>query len=396
MSYNLANYPNSRSGDVDISMIEPYYKKIINSINPDILIVVEMLTQDGVSRFKQNVLGDEYGACPVEIKGNGIGGNDCAMFYRVSKFNFINTEQIATLTRDICEFTIVHRETNDTLIIYGAHLKANELRGDNSPNLIRRAAEVDSLRKRTLRLKSTANYLAAGDFNILDSGESAFIKLLDSSSPGYFYDPLQSFGVWNNNSSFANTHTYSPTKLATRFDLILLSQAVIEEGGVDYNAGSFMIFGNDANHFNKSVLDGSNYWFTDNYDLGLAATLASDHLPIYADFSFGVNASNVENKSTVQKSFALEQNYPNPFNPETTISYYLPANGYVTLKIYDLLGREIASLVNEFQNAGFYNSQFSTLNLPAGKQGSKLSSGVYFYQLTSGDFIRTKKMLLVK
>ena len=95
-------------------------------------------------------------------------------------------------------------------------------------------------------------------------------------------------------------------------------------------------------------------------------------------------------------SFKLAQNYPNPFNPSTVISYQLPVSGHVSLKVYDMLGREVATLVDEFQQAGNHNSQFSISNLPAGRQGSQLSSGIYFYTIKSGNFVETKKMVLMK
>jgi hypothetical protein len=90
------------------------------------------------------------------------------------------------------------------------------------------------------------------------------------------------------------------------------------------------------------------------------------------------------------------QNYPNPFNPETVISWQIAIGGYVTLRVYDLLGREIATLVNEVRQPGFYNSRFSIRNLPAGRQGSQLAGGVYFYQLKVGNFVEMKKMVLLK
>ncbi len=93
------------------------------------------------------------------------------------------------------------------------------------------------------------------------------------------------------------------------------------------------------------------------------------------------------NFSAIPNEFKLEQNYPNPFNPETVISYQLPVAGYVTLKVYDLLGREIATLVNEEKPAGNYEIKFNGANIP---------SGVYFYRLFSGTHSETKKMLLVK
>jgi len=86
-------------------------------------------------------------------------------------------------------------------------------------------------------------------------------------------------------------------------------------------------------------------------------------------------------------TYALLQNYPNPFNPTTEISYQLPAAGFVTLNVYDVLGRKAKTLVSERQNAGTHSL---TLN------AAGLSSGVYFYRLTAGNFVDTKKLLLLK
>lgn len=91
----------------------------------------------------------------------------------------------------------------------------------------------------------------------------------------------------------------------------------------------------------------------------------------------------------IPQKFVLYQNYPNPFNPETIIGYQLPISSHVSLKVYDLLGREIATLVNEFKTAGTYNLQFSIHNF-------QLSSGVYFYRLQTGSFSQAKKLLLLK
>jgi len=89
------------------------------------------------------------------------------------------------------------------------------------------------------------------------------------------------------------------------------------------------------------------------------------------------------------KTFSLDQNYPNPFNPSTTIKYQISKSSFVTLKIYDVLGREVTTLVNTKQQAGRYSVQLSATD-------HQLSSGVYFYQLKAGSFISTKKMILLK
>ncbi len=85
--------------------------------------------------------------------------------------------------------------------------------------------------------------------------------------------------------------------------------------------------------------------------------------------------------------YSIEQNYPNPFNPSTTIKYSVPQTSNVVIKVFDILGNETETLVNEEKSAGNYNIEFDASNLP---------SGVYFYQLKAGGFVRTKKMVLMK
>ena len=96
-----------------------------------------------------------------------------------------------------------------------------------------------------------------------------------------------------------------------------------------------------------------------------------------------------ENSDSVPVNYELAQNYPNPFNPSTNIYYRLPEAAYVTLKIYDILGNEVAALVDEYKQAGIYNIKF-------GLQNAELSSGVYLYSLIVGNYRVTKKMLLLR
>jgi hypothetical protein len=93
--------------------------------------------------------------------------------------------------------------------------------------------------------------------------------------------------------------------------------------------------------------------------------------------------------------FVLEQNYPNPFNPSTLIRYQLPVDGYVTLKVYNTLGQEVATLVNEFQTAGNHSIIFDSPKANNSPFGI-LSSGVYFYRLQAGRFVDVKKMVYVR
>jgi len=99
------------------------------------------------------------------------------------------------------------------------------------------------------------------------------------------------------------------------------------------------------------------------------------------------NPTSINENLTSPDKFCLYQNYPQPFNPSTTIKYQIPGASFVSLKVFDALGREFVTLVNEEKTAGNYEVEFD---------GSGLTSGVYFYQLVAGDFLETKKMVLIK
>jgi photosystem II stability/assembly factor-like uncharacterized protein len=104
------------------------------------------------------------------------------------------------------------------------------------------------------------------------------------------------------------------------------------------------------------------------------------------EFSIGVTSTD-DSENGLPSEYSLEQNYPNPFNPITTIKFSIPNEGLVTLKIYNALGEEIKTLVNEIKQTGNYNIIFDATSLP---------SGIYFYRIQAGNFLETKKMILLK
>ncbi|MFA5834084.1 MAG: glycoside hydrolase family 2 TIM barrel-domain containing protein [Bacteroidota bacterium] len=108
---------------------------------------------------------------------------------------------------------------------------------------------------------------------------------------------------------------------------------------------------------------------------------------LYVDKSENITEVEESRNSVIPEEFMLGQNYPNPFNPSTLISFQLPAGNHVTLKVYDVLGKEIATLVNEQKEPGVYTVPFDA---------SSISTGVYFYRLQAGGFVATKKMAVVK
>ncbi len=107
-----------------------------------------------------------------------------------------------------------------------------------------------------------------------------------------------------------------------------------------------------------------------------------------------LNIVNVEEPISTPQIFMLYQNYPNPFNPSTRIQYQVSSFTQVTLKVFDLLGREVATLVDEDKPAGGYEIEFNPNR--HSRESGNLSSGIYFYQLIAGDYVNTKKMILIK
>ncbi len=107
----------------------------------------------------------------------------------------------------------------------------------------------------------------------------------------------------------------------------------------------------------------------------------------YGLFSVTVPIDGVHSSGQIPAKFVLDQNHPNPFNPSTALTYQLPAAGFVTLRVYDMIGRVVSTLVSERQNAGEHSVTFI---------GGSLPSGVYFYQLNAGNLVQTKKMVLLK
>jgi hypothetical protein len=105
----------------------------------------------------------------------------------------------------------------------------------------------------------------------------------------------------------------------------------------------------------------------------------------------GTTSADNEKNFTQPDQFSLQQNYPNPFNRSTTIKYSIPTSEFVSLKVFDVLGNEVATLVNEEKPAGVYEVEFRS-----SVGNVQLASGIYFYRLTSGSFVETKKMQLLK
>jgi len=171
--------------------------------------------------------------------------------------------------------------------------------------------------------------------------------------------------------------------------------------GINYNALDSLFSITDTLSENKytteswellmASLSKAQYVMNRNYSYTVSAGDSLENAKNNLDLairSLVVSSSNVnEYENTIPKQFVLSQNYPNPFNPTTTINYQLPISGYLTLKVYNLLGQEVATIFEGVQSAGNYSVTFDA---------NGLTGGIYFYQLKAGSFVENKKFILLK
>ena len=283
MDYNLLNYPGN-----DTTIRNPYFRTTIASVLPDILVCEEMTSQAGVDGFLNNVLLPNYAGYAAGLFINGP-DTDCEIYYKSEFFTFISNTAIPTDLRNIYEFKMVENSSGDTLRIYSVHLKASS----GTSNEQQRLAEVNVLRSVTDTLPAGSYYMVMGDFNIYGSTEPAYTALLNQATPGYFVDLFNLTGTWNN-ASYAPYHTQSTRTrqfggganggLDDRFDMILMSQSIIDAGGIDYVADSYIPYGNDGQHYNDSINQPPN--LAVGQEIADALHYSSDHLPVIASFSF--------------------------------------------------------------------------------------------------------------
>ncbi len=383
MTYNLLNYNNSTR--------DSHFRTVLDEINPDLLVVQEIISQAAVTNFLNNVLnytGNEY-AAGVYIDG---AGTDNAVFYKSDRFDFLSNTRILTALRDINRFKLVYTATNDTFSVFSVHLKASQ----GTTNEQRRLQEVILLRQVTDGLRPSANFLVAGDFNIYHSNEPAYQALLYTAqgATGNVIDPIDRPGNWNNNAAFSDIHTQSTRVsggggagggLDDRFDMILISRNVSTPGHIDYVTGSYQSFGNDGNHFNMAINQQPNTAVS--VEVANALHDASDHLPVLLELSFEAPSVIAGGENRIPAGPVLQQNYPNPFNPVTHIRYGLDRASHVRLTVYNTLGQRVAVLVDQQQPAGYHAALFDARHL---------AGGVYLYSLQVGEFQKVRKLILMK
>jgi hypothetical protein len=194
-------------------------------------------------------------------------------------------------------------------------------------------------------------------------------------------------GFFRGEINFGNGVTLSPFDF---YDVFVISynedgevQWAKAAGSNTYDGGSSIIVDEDGNCFISGVVSANSVFDT--------ISVPGGYINLYLSKIKSDNIVQVENglpnNTPFAHEFSLLQNYPNPFNPSTNISYQLPISSNVTLKVYDVLGNEVATLVNEEKPVGIYDVEFNA---------SQLASGIYFYILQAGNFVEMKKMILLR
>ena len=220
-------------------------------------------------------------------------------------------------------------------------------------------------------------------FEVVDLGGFPFPPILSSGADG------SGFTVSQRHESLNGYYKFAP-QTGDFFDVSVLmweggiQGAVIGIGFFSTNAAAadWTQFSTPINYAGPETPD----WCTVTIVVGINQKIGG--VALVDDLAFG-GATDVDllEDGLIPKQFELQQNYPNPFNPSTNIEYSIPSESFVELKVFDVLGNEVASLVNEQQQAGVYRADFTANNL---------SSGMYFARITANDFSQVIKMILLK
>jgi Secretion system C-terminal sorting domain len=307
MAYNLLEYPNNADAYGTASYRDPYFRTIMSSVDPDIIAACEFNdnTETSPLYFLSDVL--NYSSPSLYDMGtfikNGSHSDVSVVYYKPSKFTFLSSKLIipedSHTNHPSYEYQLYNNLTGNKIIIFGIHLTS----GTGSTAESYRDANADTVRSYSDALPIGSYFIAAGDYNFYAGGnEPAYATLLANTNSGYFLDPLTLSGNWSTDVSNYQYQTLSTrtssfggssesTGLKYRIDLILNSQSIVDAGGVTYNSSSFTTYGNDGLH---NLLSVNSYGSTGlvnqavSQPIANALYYASDHLPVYADYTFAL------------------------------------------------------------------------------------------------------------
>lgn len=356
--YNLLNFPEA----IGYQRIK-YFRKIMDYLKPDLLVVQEMQSNIGMELFRDSVLNynnPNFSFAPF----NDGPDTDNGLFYNRTKVEFVDVIYIPTDLRDIARYRIKIKELNKELFIFSVHLKSGQ-----EYELIR-LEEALILRSHLDSLPEDIEYLVMGDCNFYYN-EPAYYKLVDSIeiSPRGLRDPLRIPDIWHENRTYAYAHTQSTRNenlddsgaaggLDDRFDFIFCAPGLLDTAGLFLPVESYNVFGNDGKHFNKSINSGINYAVPD--EIATALYFASDHLPV---------------------SVIIMDGYNNPIDYKKVAIYPNPAKNQIEVKLpnFDNFQKFKLTVTNILGQRVYEIESFN----PAGAMVSvdKFNIGIYFINI---------------
>ena len=263
----------------------------------------------------------------------------------------------------------------------------------------------------------TGGYGATWTWTVFENGSNPSLEIVTNPNTGGInssatvakFTALQTGQPWAGCESLHGSDIGTFSLDATNSTVkIMVYKTVISDVGLKFvipssgSLGEIKVSNTVTNEWEELTFDFSSH-------IGLPEAIGIDQIVVFPDFdlggrtqdniiyfdniSFYSNSVGVDNRSeTFPQGFVLEQNFPNPFNPSTTIRYELPEDGLVNVTIYDMMGRQVSTLVSSQQAAGYKSIQWNATN----DFGKPVSAGVYLYQIQAGEFVQTKKMVLLK
>ena len=263
----------------------------------------------------------------------------------------------------------------------------------------------------------TGGYGATWTWTVFENGDNPSLEIVTNPNTGGInssatvakFTALQTGQPWAGCESLHGSDIGTFSLDATNSTVkIMVYKTVISDVGLKFvipssgSLGEIKVANTVTNAWEELTFDFSSH-------IGLPEAIGIDQIVVFPDFdlggrtqdniiyfdniSFYSNSVGIDNRSeTFPQGFVLEQNFPNPFNPSTTLRYELPEDGLVNVTIYDMMGRQVSTLVSSQQAAGYKSIQWNATN----DFGKPVSAGVYLYQIQAGEFVQTKKMVLLK
>ena len=282
MSYNSLRFPDASGAER-----KQYFRKIFNYAHPDILLMQEVGSVAGADTLLSilNSIQNKYQRADFMDDG----AMNSILFYNANIVELLSQDQINANPRKINEYEV--SVLGNQLYCYSGHLRAST----GEDNEQERLAAVTAIRNHIGQLPEGTEFIIVGDMNFYSSSEPGYQKFIDDeeNNIGRCRDLCPLIGDWHDNEEFSSVHTQSPRVeffeggigggLDDKFDFIFTSYDMNNQQNIEYVEDSFVTVGNDGNHFNQSVNDGENTAVPP--DIADALYYASDHLPVFADFS---------------------------------------------------------------------------------------------------------------